>query len=105
MVPGTRFLCLDFRAVLHGEPNVILGEDGHVVHHAVPEAGIIFLNRPVLLFKQVENGLAAGAFVVNGSGDFVKLDLCLFVAGGQSLVALFEYSGAPEAPIREPGKQ
>lgn len=44
-------LCLDFRAVLHGEADILLGKDGHMVHHAVPEAGIIFLDRTVLLFE------------------------------------------------------
>lgn len=44
-------LCLDFCAVLHGEADVVLGKDGHVVHHAVPEAGIVSLDRTVLLFE------------------------------------------------------
>lgn len=91
---GETSLCLNFRAILHCKADVIFGKDCYVVDHAVPETGIVFLNRTFLLFEQVEvvaDGLTAGALVVNGGGDFVKPSLCFFVAGGQSLVALFVF--------------
>lgn len=64
-----------------------------MVNHAMPEASLVFLNRPVPMFEQVKvvAGLAAGVLVLNGRSDLVKLGLCLFIPGCQGLVALFVF--------------
>jgi hypothetical protein len=78
-----------FHPVLHGEADVVLGVDRDVVDHAVPEAGVVLLQRFLLLFQKLQvvlDPLAAGVLVVDGSRDFIEAGLCLFVPGAQGFV-------------------